>query len=195
MADDLSVREFAEKFLRSVTQSIKIIDDVSTIRKIHEREAALKPIELDRMIRDEIDHFPGVRINYEPSGATVLADELLSEVFTNLIGNSAKFGGEGVEIAIRVEEENSHYVVSVEDNGPGIPDAEKGQMFNRFCPGNSNKSGKGLGLSICRMLVGDYGGTIWAEDRVPDSPTGGTRIKFTLKKAIGADESWTDASP
>ena len=194
MADDPSVRQFAEKFLRSVQQSIKIINNVSTIRRIHEREAALKPIELDRTIRNEIDHFPGVRINFEPSGATVLADELLSDVFTNLIGNSTKFGGEEVEITIRVEEENSHYIVSVEDNGPGIPDREKARMFNRFQPGTSDKSGKGLGLSICRMLVRDYGGTIRAEDRVPGSAAEGTRITFTLKKAIDGEESSADAS-
>jgi PAS domain S-box-containing protein len=194
MADNPSVRDYAEKLLRSVTQSIKIINDVSTIRKIHEREAALKPIELDGTIRDELDHFPGARITFEPSGATVLADELLSDVFTNLIGNSAKFGGEEVEIAIRVEEENSHYVVSVEDNGPGIPDREKARMFNRFCPGTSSRSGKGLGLSICRMLVHDYGGTIWAEDRVPGNATEGTTIKFTLKKASAGEKSPADTS-
>ncbi|MDG6257651.1 MAG: ATP-binding protein [Methanomicrobiaceae archaeon] len=183
MADDPSVREFSEKLMRSVQQSIKIINNVSTIRKIHELEAALKPIELDRTIRNEIDHFPGVRINFEPSGVTVFADELLADVFTNLIGNSAKFGGDEVEISIRIEEENSHYIVSVEDNGPGIPDREKARMFNRFQPGTSDKSGKGLGLSICRMLVRDYGGTIWAEDRVPGSAAEGTRIAFTLKKS------------
>lgn len=193
-AEDPAIRDYAEKFLRSVRRSIQIIDDVSTIRKIHERESALKPIEIDATIAGEIDHFPGVRIDFAPSGAKVLADELLSDVFTNLIGNSAKFGGDGVEITIRVEEENSHYVISVEDTGPGIPEGEKNQMFNRFQPGTTSKSGKGLGLSICRMLVGDYGGTIWAEDRVPGSPDQGIRIKFTLKKAGNGEKFRSEAS-
>jgi PAS domain S-box-containing protein len=194
MADDRSTQDYAEKFLRSVRQSINIIDNVSTIRKIHEREAALKPIELDAAIRSEIEHFPNISIDFEPSGATVLADELIAEVFCNLIGNSAKFGGDAVEVAIRVEEENNHYVVSVEDNGPGIPEHEKPQMFNRFQPGSTSKSGKGLGLSICRMLVGDYGGTIWAEDRVPGIPGKGARIKFTVNKANGDGEPEPAAS-
>jgi len=189
MTDDLSIQHCAERLLTNVQQSVKIIHDVSTIRKIHEREAALKPIELDRTIQGEIDRFPDVRVDFEPTGATVLADELLSDVFANLIGNSAKFGGVGVAIAIRVDEENSHYVISVEDNGPGIPDGEKPHMFERFRSGTSTRSGKGLGLSICRMLVGDYGGTIWAEDRVPGSAGEGARIRFTLKKAIDGTTS------
>ncbi len=51
----------------------------------------------------------------------VWADDLLSEVFANLIGNAVKFGGPDVEVVIRVEEEDEFVRVSVEDTGPGDP--------------------------------------------------------------------------
>ncbi|HXW98126.1 MAG TPA: ATP-binding protein, partial [Methanomicrobiales archaeon] len=101
----------------------------------------------------------------------------------NLIGNSAKFGGKGVEIWIRVADEGDHVTISVEDNGPGIPDELKPAIFNRFQRGKTTKSGKGLGLYISRMIVEGCGGSIRAADRVEKEPGKGAAIRFTLPKS------------
>ena len=113
----------------------------------------------------------------------MIADDLLSEVFTNLIGNAEKFAGPGGCIAVRVEEHGEEVEVSVEDDGPGIPDERKQRLFNRFSGGDGEKSGQGLGLYICRMLVSRYGGSIRADDRVAGRPECGAAIRFTLRKA------------
>ncbi len=176
-------REYTEKMQRSLRKSTQIIKNVNTIRQIHEEETALVPVALDEVIQAEIGHHPDIRIRCVGTSATVLADGLLSEIFTNLIGNAAKFGGPDVEIAIRVEENGDEARVTVEDTGPGIPDAMKGQLFSRFTRGDGEKSGRGLGLYICRMLVERYGGRIWVEDRVPGHPERGAAIRFTLRKA------------
>ncbi|ABN58266.1 MULTISPECIES: sensor histidine kinase [Methanoculleus] len=176
-------RNYTEKVQKSLKKSVEIIRNVNTIRQIREEAAVLGPVALDPVIRAEIEHFPDVRITYAGTTARVLADDLLSEVFTNLIGNAVKFGGPAVEIAIRVEEHGGDVLVSVEDTGPGIPDEMKERLFTRFGGGGVEKSGRGLGLYICRMLIERYGGRIWAEDRVEGEPEEGAAVRFTLRKA------------
>ncbi|WP_301677804.1 HAMP domain-containing sensor histidine kinase [Methanoculleus methanifontis] len=176
-------RNYTEKVQKSLKKSVEIIRNVNTIRQIREEAAVLGPVALDPVIRAEIEHFPDVRITYAGTTARVLADDLLSEVFTNLIGNAVKFGGPAVEIAIRVEEHGGDVLVSVEDTGPGIPDEKKPYLFTRFGAGEGEKSGLGLGLYICRMLITRYGGRIWADDRVEGRPEEGAAVRFTLRKA------------
>ncbi len=176
-------RGYTGKIQKSLGKSVEIIRNVNTIRQIREEAAVLRPIALDPVIRREIEHYPDVTITYPGSTAVVFADDLISEILTNLIGNAAKFGGPEVGIAIRVEEHGNDVVVSVEDTGPGIPDDRKRSLFNRFSGGDGEKSGRGLGLYICRMLVERYGGTIRAEDRVEGRPEEGAAIRFTLRKA------------
>ncbi|NYT05790.1 MAG: PAS domain S-box protein [Methanomicrobiales archaeon] len=189
-------QEFAEKMLASVQKSAEIIRNVSTIRRLRQENGALSPIVLDEVIRDEIRLFSGSAITYGGCTAIVCADDLLSEVFTNCIGNAVKFGGADVTVTITVSDEDPGTVtVAIDDTGPGIPDDEKPGLFSRFSRGNTKKSGKGLGLFICRMLVQRYGGTIRADDRVSGSPGEGARIVFTLRRAPAAGSEKTISHP
>ena len=66
----------------------------------------------------------------------------------------------------------------VDDNGVGIPAAEREEVFKPFLRGSGTASipGTGVGLAICHRVVTRYGGRIWVED----SPYGGTSVLFTL---------------
>ncbi|MDD1679193.1 MAG: PAS domain S-box protein [Methanomicrobiales archaeon] len=175
-------KEMAEKLTAGIRRSTGIITNVSTMRKIREEKAALQPVSLDETISREMMGFPGAHISYSPSGLTVCADPLLSEVFANLIGNSLKFGGKSVNIWISVSDLGDMAEVAVADDGPGIPDSVKPLLFRRFERGQTKVRGKGLGLYLCRMLVERYDGKIWMEDRVPGHPEQGIVFKFQLKK-------------
>ncbi len=177
-------RKIAEKLIAGIRRSIDIISKVNTIRRIREGECRPEVQKLDQVIRDVMQDHPGARIVYPGTSAEVIADNLLSEVFANLIGNSLKFGGPQTTISINVVDMNDQVLVSVEDDGPGIPDELKKTAFKRFERGKEVKAkGSGLGLYLCRMLVERYGGKIWAEDRVPGQPSRGVAIRFTLRKA------------
>ncbi|KLK88563.1 histidine kinase [Methanoculleus sediminis] len=176
-------REMAEKMLSRLEQSSAIIGSVATLREALESGSPLTRVDLDPVVRTEIANHPAIRIRYEGRPLAVLADDLLSEVFANLIGNAVKFGGPGVEIAVRVEDRGEDVLISVEDSGPGIPDAVKSELFRRFQKGSGSLAGLGLGLYICRMLIERYGGRIWADDRVEGRPEEGTAVRFTLRKA------------
>jgi signal transduction histidine kinase len=175
-------REILGKMEAAIQASVEIIRNVSTIRKIQEASQANRPMDLDPVIRAEIDHHPEATLHYDGTTARVCANGLLTEVFRNLVGNSAKFGGRGVEIWIRVSPGGDTVTVSVEDSGPGIPDELKPVLFSRFQRGKTTKSGKGLGLYICRMIVEGYGGRIWAGDRAEGEPGKGAAFRFTLPK-------------
>ncbi|WP_165394852.1 sensor histidine kinase [Methanofollis fontis] len=182
LKEDLSgeQRQYAEHALQGAKKSVAIIKNVGTIRKTYENETALRPIRLDPVIREEIARRPDITIHYEGTGAVVLADDLLGEVFANLIINSRNHGGAETEVWIRVRKEEDGIEVIVEDNGPGIPDTLKPKVFERFTRGQSRSPGTGLGLHICRSLVTWYGGAIRAEDRLAGHPEGGASIRFTL---------------
>ncbi|MDD3932719.1 MAG: HAMP domain-containing sensor histidine kinase [Methanoculleus sp.] len=176
-------RDMVRKLRAGVTRSIEIIQNVSTIRQLHSRETVTKPVDLDAVIRAEIAHHPDTGIVYEGKPVLVTADDLLPEVFANLIGNAEKFGGPGVVVTVRVEEGDGVVEVSVEDTGPGVPDAVKPLLFTRFVRGTNARSGKGLGLYITRMLITRYGGSIRVEDRVPGHPEYGAAFRFTLLRS------------
>ncbi|WP_292520610.1 PAS domain S-box protein [Methanoculleus sp.] len=174
----------ARKLKDGIKKSIEITANVATIRKIHETRAGLAPLDLHDVIRDEIAHYPDLSIRYNGLPLKVLADDLLSEVFTNLFGNAAKHGGQGIEVAVDIEDlDRSTILVTVADNGPGIPDNAKEAIFFRFEREGGRQGSQGLGLSICRMLTVRYGGRIWVEDRVPGRPEMGAAFRFTLRKA------------
>lgn len=176
--------ELLQKAKIGLAKSIEIVRNVNTIQHIQGGSPSPAPVDLDPVIRREIERSPGARITYTGRPVGVLADDLLSEVFANLIGNAVKFGGPAVNVTIRVEERGEDVVVSVEDDGPGIPDTVKPRLFGRLSRGTHRESGSGLGLYICRMLIERYSGEIWVEDR----PEGGTAIRFSLKKAGAGGE-------
>ena len=173
----------AMRLIASIDQSIEIIGNVSTIRKLHERKEAIHPVNLDEVIINEILHYNTTPINYTRTKTLVMADSLIGQIFTNLIGNSVKFTGTNAEIDIAVMDKGDMAEVVVTDNGAGIPDDMKPVIFDRFRKGRGSRSGKGLGLFIARTLVENYGGKIWAGDRVPGQWAKGAAIHFTLKKA------------
>ena len=185
-------REMVRKLRGGISRSIEILQNVSTIRRLHSHETTARPVDLDTVIRTEIAHHPDARIVYDGKPVGVMADGLLSEVFANLIGNSIKFGDPGVEISVRVEKGDETVGVSVEDTGPGVPDAVKPILFTRFARGTSSRSGKGLGLYITRTLVERYGGRVWVEDRVPGRPEEGAAFRFTLFRS---NRAWEPPAP
>jgi PAS domain S-box-containing protein len=190
LVDSLEGEEvrYAKKLQRSVQKSIEILGTVSKIRRIHAGPPLLRPTDLDAVIRAEIGHFPNISISYEGVPRQVLADDLLPEVFTNLIGNAVKHGGPGVAVAVRTEEEDGFVRVTVADTGRGVPDGQKGEIFHRY-EQQKRGVGEGLGLYLVQILIERYGGRIWVEDRVPGRSEEGAAFSFLLREARGGESS------
>jgi len=80
---------------------------------------------------------------------------MIHEIFANLIDNAIRYNDQGGSVVIRLFDEDGKHVVEVEDDGPGIPDAEKDKVFTRFYRLNRDQSrvGSGLGLAIVQSLA------------------------------------------
>jgi two-component system, sensor histidine kinase len=79
----------------------------------------------------------------------------INEIFANLIDNAIRYNEAGGSVVVRLFEDKGRHVVDVEDDGPGIPDAEREKVFTRFYRLNRDQSrvGSGLGLAIVRSLA------------------------------------------
>jgi two-component system sensor histidine kinase KdpD len=101
---------------------------------------------------------------------------LIEQVLVNLLDNAAKYTPPATEIRITARVDANFLEVEVADGGPGVPSGQEALVFDKFFRGRSNKGGSGLGLTICRGIVGAHGGRIW----VAPSKGGGASFRFTL---------------
>jgi signal transduction histidine kinase len=79
-----------------------------------------------------------------------------------------------------MERGKKYYEVSVADDGPGIPDEIKAQLFRRFKSEGGKASGHGLGLYLAKSIVEDFGGMVRVEDRVRGDYTRGAKFVVLL---------------
>lgn len=182
------LKEYAITTRKGIEESIDIIRKVTLIRRIREKTIELTPVDLDAIIRTEMLRNRSMAILYEKSGILVMADDLLSEIFANLISNSITFGGPFVTIWIQAKQNGEIVTVTVADNGPGIPEPAKQKLFANSSKRSSRGNAKGLGLYIVKMLLDRYGGKIKVSDRVANDPPQGLVMTFTLQ-AVKVDQT------
>ena len=118
-----------------------------------------------------------------PDADRVLADpRRTTQVFANLLANASKYAPEATAITISTATRDGFVLVTVKDEGPGIPEDEQVRLFQRFFRSREVRDqagGLGLGLTICRAIVHAQGGDISVESAVGR----GTSVHFTLPKA------------
>jgi len=180
--------KFVDKSMEVLQRSTKLIDNVRKLQKFRDGQFQAMDLDICRTLLDIQSEYvvvPDKTIILNLNGhekCFVRANELLYDVFINLVNNAVKHTKESTEIVVDLDvtEDNSKhfYRVAVEDNGPGIPDKSKESIFNRMHMGSSR--GMGLGLYIVRTLVTSYGGRVWAEDRVAGDHAKGARFVVML---------------
>ena len=172
-----------------------LIDDLLVLARLGQSQPLrIGPVDVAQIVREAAaDHAaidPQRPVHLELPDVVILEadEERLFQVVTSLLANVRVHTPEGTETTVVVRDGADTVVVEVEDNGPGIPEAALGQVFERFYradPSRSRKSGgAGLGLSIVHAIVEAHGGTVAATQTDP----GGTRITIELPK-IAAFES------
>jgi signal transduction histidine kinase len=101
-------------------------------------------------------------------------------VLTNLVDNAVKYSAEGTQIMLEAQPSSKGIIVSVTDEGVGIPPELHEKIFERFYqvedPVLGHREGTGLGLCICRGIVEAHGGRIWVESE----PGKGSKFSFSL---------------
>jgi PAS domain S-box-containing protein len=193
--DPDEIKELLVKPLDALQDTAQIIDNVRKLQSTRHTKVEMRPVKLCQVLTDlqsrySVSTMRQVTINLKTvPDCTAMANELVTDVFTNLINNSIKHSDPEKPLTIdirvdRIKEKGIDYLrCIVEDNGPGISNWIKDKIFMRFQRGDTKAHGKGLGLHIARMLVEDYGGKIWVEDRMPGDYTKGARFVVVLHAA------------
>ncbi len=126
-----------------------------------------------------------ISLNYTPKKDVYAYydDDRIKQVLTNLIKNSLKATSPKTgTVEIQLEEKENEVVISVKDNGKGIPSDANDKIFKKFYQADTTstreKGGSGLGLSICKGIVEAHGGTIWMQSALSK----GTTFSFTIPK-------------
>jgi PAS domain S-box-containing protein len=183
------------KSLESLENSSALIRNVQKLQQASTDGSNLHAMDMAKVIESVMSEFkvtPGKDVSFSFRSAqacTVNADELLRDVFSNIIGNAIKHSSPGGQLIIRIsldliKKDGIMYCrAAIEDNGPGIPDEVKGRLFRRFSRGATKARGSGLGLYLVRTLVEHYGGDIQAEDRVSGDYTKGVKFVVTIPAA------------
>jgi len=106
---------------------------------------------------------------------------MLREMLNNLLDNAVRYTQPGGQVTVRVAPDLSGVVLSVEDNGPGIPETERARVFERFYRVlGTGAEGCGLGLAIVREIALSHGGDASLTGSANDT---GTRVRVAFPKA------------
>ncbi len=194
-----SAKGSAQSLLRSVDRLTLLLGDLSELSRIESGALNLAPerLELSAFLEALVKEFQprgaaaGIQLRLAveaPGGATILVDPLrLHQVLENLITNALKFSPSGGQIQLSVQVTEQGQTWEVRDEGPGIPEAEQGRIFERFyrAQGAKAKPGTGLGLAIVKHLCRLMGGEVTVESR----PGHGATFRVMLPPQTELQES------
>ena len=169
-------RDYVRSMQRSGSMLMRLLNDALDLARIEagrlELESApFDPRELLKEIQElesGVAQLKGIRLEFnltEDFPRQVVGDSLrIKQVLLNLVSNALKFTDHG-RVMVFAQRDAPGLLFSITDTGPGIPEASRKHMFQRFeqAPGPHRSAGTGLGLSICRELVSLMGGSINAE--------------------------------
>ena len=178
-------RSTAQSIMRSVDRLTLLLGDLSELSRIESGALHLAPVRLelraflDTLMRDlqpRGSEF-GVQLALHvdaPPGTEILADPLrLHQIIENLVSNALKFSPPGGQVDLSVRITGQRQIWEVRDQGPGIPEAEQGRIFERFYRAQAAKAkpGTGLGLAIVKHLCRLMGGEVTVESRPGEGAT------------------------
>jgi len=164
----------------------KLVNNLLDVARIEagRMEMRMEPVLLDQMVGRTGAQFGSaaeeraitIKTDLSPDLPGVVGDnERLGQVLTNLVGNAIKFSDPDTTVAIRARVDGPELVVSVQDQGIGIPREALPRLFERFYQANSSstrsRGGTGLGLYISKQIVEAHGGRIWVESAVGQGST------------------------
>ncbi|WP_200530259.1 PAS domain-containing protein [Halorubrum sp. LN27] len=173
LPDDQS-RTYARTVIEAAKQATEITETAKDVTDVLLQVGSDRsPVNLRDELSDQIERVRAdqdrarVSVDGDIPDVTVLADDLLESVFRNLLTNAVVHNNEDVaEIAVSARVDGDCVRVSIADNGPGIEDKHKEQIFQEGEKGLES-GGTGVGLYLVKTLVDKYGGDVWVEDNEP----------------------------
>jgi signal transduction histidine kinase len=154
------------------------------------RPPNVEPVDLAVMAAQTVDRFGAIAetrhlaidLDAPADGAVIAAPpEWLDRLLGVLLDNACKYAPDGGRVTVTVAVDGSRVALTVDDSGPGIPEAERTRIFDRFHRATDSQGGAGLGLAIADAIVRATGGR-W---KVASAPAGGARMGISWSRALG----------
>jgi two-component system sensor histidine kinase MprB len=171
-----------------LSEMTDLITELTELARGEEQQTALEEVRLDLLTEDAIRrtarNHPDVPIEADLAPSTVVGmPASLERAIANLLDNAAKWSPPGGPVEVVLEGGE----LTVRDHGPGIAEADRPHVFERFYRATSARGmpGSGLGLAIVRQVAEMHGGTVAAED----APGGGTLMRLRLDSRVVAEPS------
>ena len=185
-------RELAESAARNVKRLEDFTAQLLEMARLEEGQIALDKEEIDpvALVRDVVaDHAvlakqrrQWISLDVDPDPPHVLADRArLNQALANLVTNAIHYAPMGTPIVVAAHRDGDNVRIEVRDHGPGIPEADRHRIFDKFFRGQTSNgtNGSGLGLAIARSLVTLHGGTL----EYKENPGGGAAFVTSLPVA------------
>ena len=182
--DAAEVRRVEGVALTEIGRVERLVDNLLTLARLDEEsELALGDVEVAPFLRELVETGAEPTETGDLAEGTLRADaDLLAQVVRNLLSNAHRHAGPGGHVVLSATADAGRLTIAVDDDGPGVPPAERAQVFERFHRSQSSRDrasgGSGLGLGIARAIVELHGGRIWIED----SRLGGAHAAFELPR-------------
>ncbi len=180
--DAADVRRVEAATLAELRRVEALVEELLALARLDEGVGPQRR-ELDAaaFLREAVATAPGAAsIGTVAPGRIELDPDMVARVIRNLVENARRHAGPGGKVTVSSTATTGRLRIDVDDDGPGIPPAERERIFDRFHRSDTGRDrgsgGSGLGLAIARAIVEGHGGTIRAEN----SPAGGARVSFEL---------------
>jgi len=186
------ITDVTNKIQRAVDKMLVLISDLLDFSKIQSGTFSVEPYAgtLENILMPVIDGIKTLaeakqlvlECHIESNLPEVAADSpRVAQVLSNLVSNAIKFSRQGGRILVSARQGDNDVIVSVSDEGPGIPRENLSKVFDRFWQAEGTKRlGSGLGLSIAKGIVEAHTGKIWVDSELGK----GSSFSFTLPLAI-----------
>jgi PAS domain S-box-containing protein len=177
----------------------ELIDDILDFKRISGADAAREPVDLADIIElsvavvnpAAVDRSIEVALSVERCPAVMGDADQLQSAVQNLVSNAVKYSNPGGKVRVGLRREGGQALLSVEDEGIGIPDTDQEHLFERFFrAGNTGDiHGTGLGLALVRQVIERHHGSVALSSVVGE----GTRVTVVLPVATGVETSRANA--
>lgn len=172
-------KEFLQTIHRNAQRIASLVSDLLVLDTLGGRPSIVGDrgaVALAQVVNDAARTTKGVspgaqvEVDLSPDLAVLGTRDGLDHVVQNLIDNAVKYGG-GTPVKVRAERRGPHVVLTVSDQGPGIPKGQEDRIFERFYRIDAGRSravgGSGLGLAIVKSQIEAMGGRVWVEQANP----------------------------
>ncbi len=180
-----------------VGRGARLVSNIRKLSRLEETEISIKKIEIYSILKKSITYvknssqYKNIKIQIDSVGEKfyVQANDLLEDVFENILINAVKFNeNPTVEIIVKISKEQRESINYLKmeflDNGIGIDDIRKNKIFIRAYSEGISARGMGLGLSLVKKIIENYNGKIWVEDRVKGDHSKGSNFILLIPEVI-----------